>query len=42
MNNNINKLLNKKHILYRLLLRLIGKQKVNKKSHEIEMTSLNI
>lgn len=42
MNNNLNKLLNKKHILYRLLFRLIGKKKFIKKSHEIEMISFNI
>lgn len=42
MKNNINRQLNKKHLLHRLLFRLIGKKKIFKNSYEIEMTSLNI
>lgn len=37
----VNKLLNGKNLLFRILFRLIGKRKIKKNNYEIEMTSLN-
>lgn len=41
MNNNINKQLNKKHLLYRLIFRLIGRIKIKKNNYEFEMINFN-